>query len=104
MNSFDPTNIAAQEDEREAKQEQEALQREQEKNDLIWLMTEPRGRRIVWMLLARAGTFQSSFTGEALGTAFQEGGRNQGLQLLNSIIEHCPNRYLEMLLERNNDH
>lgn len=57
----------------------------QEADDTAWLMSGKRGRRIVWRLLDRAGVFRHVFTGDALGTAFAEGCRNEGLRLLAAV-------------------
>lgn len=68
-------------------------------DDLLWLMSDKRGRRIVWRLLGESGVFRSTFTGEALSSAFEEGKRNQGLQLMAAINQHCPERFSEMQKE-----
>lgn len=68
-------------------------------DDIRWLMSGKRGRRIVRKLLAKMGVWQSSFSTDALAMAFNEGRRNEGLALLASITEHCPDRYSEMIKE-----
>lgn len=68
-------------------------------DDLIWLMGDVRGRRFVWRLLEDAGIYRSSFTGDALLTAFNEGQRNQGLRLMDELLQHCPKRLSEMQRE-----
>lgn len=69
-------------------------------DDFKWLMGGKRGRRIVWRLLEKAGVFHNSFTGNALGTAFNEGKRNYGLYLMDMIHTHCPEHYTTMISER----
>lgn len=56
-----------------------------------------------WMcdLLERCHIFSSSFSTSALATAFAEGERNIGLQLLGDIHAHCPEQYTQMMRERN---
>lgn len=68
-------------------------------DDLLWLMSDKRGRRIVWRLLSEAGIYQLTFTGDALTSAFKEGQRNQGLKLVAQITQHCPDRFSEMQKE-----
>lgn len=67
--------------------------------DLLWLMGERRGRRIWHRLLERAGIYHTSYTGEALSSAFKEGRRNLGLELMNELLQHCPSRLSEMQRE-----
>jgi hypothetical protein len=75
------------------------LAKETEIEDLHWLMSDKRGRRIAWRLLTEAGIYQSTYTGEALSSAFAEGKRAQGLKLVASIVQHCPERFSEMQKE-----
>lgn len=64
-----------------------------------WLMGDVRGRRFMWRLLEGSGIYRSSFTGEALSMAFNEGQRNVGLKLVDEITQHCPKRLSEMQTE-----
>lgn len=56
---------------------------------MAWLMSGPRGRRIVWRALERAGVFRTSYSSDALAMAFAEGARNEGLRLL-AAVQHLP--------------
>ncbi len=67
-------------------------------DDIKWLMSSPRGRRIIWWLLDIAGVHRTSAPCDA-GMAFREGGRNIGLQVHARVIEHCPDAYIQMLQE-----
>jgi hypothetical protein len=58
--------------------------------DLRWLITEFRGRRVLRRLLESTGVFRSTFTGEAIGAAFNEGRRNVGLQIVADIARTAP--------------
>lgn len=71
-----------------------------EADDWKWLMNQARGRRLVWRLLSKAGIYQSSFTGDALSTAFKEGERNMGLRINALLFEHCPSSCAKMLVEQ----
>ena len=74
------------------------LARQVEANDIKWLMANKQGRRIVWRLLAEAGVYRSSFTGNS-ETFFREGKREIGLFLLREITNHCAEAYVLMLSE-----
>ncbi|CAB5162287.1 hypothetical protein UFOVP152_17 [uncultured Caudovirales phage] len=69
-----------------------------EAEDLRWLMSGKRGRRVMWRLLDRAGVFRSSFTGNS-ETFFREGQRNIGLIYLAQVHEHAPEAYSTMIEE-----
>lgn len=90
-------------DTQEAQREQVKLRAQlaaqSEIDDIKWLMSSKRGRRIVHRQLVSAGVFRISFHTNALQMAFNEGNRNLGNQLLALITEHCPDRYAELLTE-----
>jgi hypothetical protein len=71
-----------------------------EQSDVRWLIADPRGRRIVRGLLERAGVFRSSFTNDALATAFREGERNAGLGLIALVMRHTPERLADVLIDK----
>lgn len=72
--------------------------RRQEVDDLRWMMSDKRGRRVMWRLLETTGVYRSSFTGNS-ETFFREGQRNVGLKLLADIHENCPDAFVTMLKE-----
>ena len=93
MNNYDPTDIVGQ---REAKREDAARKkaaRKAQDADLKWLMSSPRGRRIMWRLLDMSGPFKISFDTNALKMAFAEGMRNLGNQLFAEVMDLCPELY-----------
>ena len=65
------------------------------------IMSLPAGRHYIYSLLASCHVFASTFSGNALQSAFSEGERNVGLRLLADIMSACPERYLLMIQERN---
>jgi hypothetical protein len=77
------------------------LEQHREVEDLKWLMSNKRGRRIVHQILSDAGVFRTSYIPgmDAMQTAFNEGKRNMGLKILATITTHCPTRYAEMIEE-----
>lgn len=80
-------------------QEDQERRRQQELLDLEWVMSDGRGRRVVWRLLEQAGVFRLSYTGDALSTAFNEGQRNIGLRLMADCLEAAAEKYLVMQAE-----
>lgn len=72
---------------------------ETRKNDLRWMLSDPRGRRIAWRLLEVSGVFRISFTGNS-ETFFREGCRNVGLQFLHEILEVDPRILSTMIIEK----
>jgi hypothetical protein len=97
---FDPLNTDQQDADREAQAQRQELARQQEIADFLWMMADPRGRRIVWRQLGAAGVFQSSFDPTAMTMAFNEGRRSEGLRLLAQVMERCPDLYATMMKEQ----
>lgn len=98
--NHDTYDLAGQEATQGEKKDKAALAAQVEADDIKWLMGSKRGRRIVRRQLERAGVWQSSFNTNALVMAHNEGRRNEGLALTAHIMQHCPDRYNEMLLEK----
>ena len=74
------------------------LRAARDKDDLLRLLADRRGRRFLWRLLVRAGVFRNSVTGpRADGLA--EGRRSLGLGVLNDILAADPSAYLAMIEE-----
>lgn len=81
--------------------ESAALRKLTEDTDLEWLMSTQQGRRIMWRLLSMAGVYRLSYAGaDTHGTAFAEGARNIGLQLMHEVQRLCPNQYGVMVKEQ----
>ena len=95
----DPTDIHTQQKAEEAKAAKAELRREDEEEDVRWLMGSPRGRRMVRRLLDRSGVYKPSFSTNAIDMAFKEGNRNYGCWLLLTVSTHCPDLYLLLLKE-----
>lgn len=98
--SYDPTDLRGQQDDKREADARKRLVREEEIADVRWLMSSERGRRIMWRLLALAGTFRLSFNTNAMQMAFNEGNRNLGNQLFSEVMTHCPERYPAMVKEQ----
>lgn len=78
---------------------QEAIARRQADEDLVWLMNDQRGRRFLWRQMAKANVFSPVFNPDAMVMAWNEGRRNEGLQLLTEINRLCPELYPVMAAE-----
>jgi hypothetical protein len=68
-------------------------------DDLKWVMTSPRGRRLIGWLLNSAGVNDPSFNNSGSITAFNEGKRALGLVLLTEVQRHAFGNYVLMLTE-----
>lgn len=82
---FNPTDVAAIEAQRKEAKERSRFERQVELDDLKWLMSSKRGRRIVWRLLSATGVYRQSYTGNGSDTFFREGARSIGLQLVEKL-------------------
>ena len=87
MNAADPVSV-------KTRNRRERRSRARELDDLRWVMADPKGRRIVWALLVKAGISRISFSSDALQMAFLEGSRNLGLMLQADVLEACADLYL----------
>ncbi len=81
----------------------ESEQTTAEANDVIALMLERQGRRIMFGLLSKCGVYTGSFAGDPHVTAYNEGKRGVGLSYLDILNIHCPEEYVLMLKERRED-
>ena len=98
MAGYDPFDIASQEASANRRKDSEDRDRRQFSDDLKWLMSGPRGRRIVNRILVWCGIWRTSFTGNS-ETFFREGMRNIGLMLLGPISDTCPDQLALMMEE-----
>jgi hypothetical protein len=103
MSNYDPLDIRGQERTEADKKLRDKLVRDNEEADLKWLMSNKRGRRIVWRLLDQAGVFRLSFNTNSMQMAFAEGNRNFGNRTLSLIHSHCAELYPQMVKENTND-
>lgn len=95
-NAADPKQVSR-------KASKEKAERERADNDLRGLMASEAGRRIVWRLLEKCNIFRLSFNpslSELGVTAFNEGKRQVGLELLSDVQRVAEGEYLLMLKER----
>ncbi|MGJ7508687.1 endopeptidase [Variovorax sp. GT1P44] len=88
----------------QATREEKAKASEREARDaideLLWLMSDPRGRRFMWRQLSEFGVYRQSYVpGSFDQTAFNEGRRSVALMLTSQVMQHCPGRFTEMQKE-----
>lgn len=80
--------------------EKSRIRREREIEDLKAVLGTPQGRRFIWRLLGQAGIFRPSFVaGSPDTTAFNDGARNQGLNLMAEVMSEAPKQFLTMQQE-----
>jgi hypothetical protein len=99
--AHDPTDTALLDADALAADEASEALRQLEIGDFKWVVSNKRGRRYVYRLLELAGVFRASFTPDPYVTAFNEGRRSYGLQVLADLVEHAPESYALMLSEHN---
>jgi len=75
--------------------EEQRLAMAEEAADLQAVMGTPAGRRFMWRLLARCGTFHSGWSPSA-EIHLKAGMRQVGLQYLADVHEHCFDAYQAM--------
>lgn len=73
--------------------------RQQELMDVVFLLSDKRGRRFFWRYLTTCGVFKSSADNSGSWTYFNEGRRDIGLQLLADVDAASPESYAVMLRE-----
>lgn len=79
------------------------LRREKENEELRKLLSYPIMRAFIWRLLEQCGVYHTSFTGDSLTTAFNEGKRQVGLWMLTEMDEADKNSYSLMQSEQRTD-
>lgn len=100
--SRDPVDLAGLEEDAAAHAEAERVEQEAIDSDFIWLMSNKRGRRLMWAWLEVAGVFRNPFViGDQSLTAFRCGEMNVGQQLNANIQRLCPEHFHTMITEHN---
>jgi len=83
------------------RREMQALHRQQLDADIRAVMETQAGRRVVWWLLdGVAGLHGPSFAGEATATAYNEGRRSVGIDVMQAVQRLTKPAYLLMVEER----
>ena len=92
MDTGDVKQVSKKKSRRQAK-------RDQELDDLRNILDMSGGRNFIWRLLTECGVYRTSYTGEALETAYNEGKRQMGLWALEEIFSASPHTYALMQKE-----
>lgn len=77
---------------------QAKLRRQEELEDLRFVMETPQGRSFLWRLLSDARIFAPCYTGNS-ETFYREGKREFALKYFNDVLEACPGLYHKMVQE-----
>lgn len=99
MSDHDPFDLDEQSMRDDIRRVASKLSNETDDADFVWLMSGPRGRRIVRRLLDRAGVFRTSFHPNTMEMSRQEGAKQTGYWLLAQIDRLCPRGYTTMMQE-----
>lgn len=73
--------------------------RQQRRDDLYWLMSDPRGRRTVWALLAQCGLNTTTLNEHGRPVASREGRRTIAVEWSIELCANFPDLYLLMQSE-----
>jgi len=90
-NAADPEQVKKAKEKEESKEDRRL-------NDIRAVLSHIRGRRFFWRYLGICGVYKTSVADEHI-IFYNEGMRNIGLQLLADVNEACPEAYLQMLRE-----
>lgn len=83
-------------------QEKAAKIAERERAEVVVeMMATPQRRKYIWDKLSDAHIFSTTFSTDPIQMSFNEGERNAGIKLLNDIIQHCPEQFIEAMREAN---
>lgn len=99
----DPTDTQAQEAEAQSEQDAAKVRRQQQVDDIKWLMAHAAGRRVVSRLLEESGVHRTSFHTSGSTMAFNEGRKTLGYFLTGELLEIVPEGYLRLIKEYRND-
>ncbi len=96
--AYDPTDILARQQAEQAAADAAAKSAAAEADDLRWLVSDKRGRRILARLIRSTGVNQRSHTGNS-ETFFREGRRSVGIELQERLEADHFEEYILMLKE-----
>jgi len=99
VSEHDPFDLEEQELRGDLRRVASRLSSENDDADFVWLMSGPRGRRIVRRLLDRAGVWRTSFHPNTMEMSRQEGAKQTGYWILAQIDRLCPSEYTTMMQE-----
>lgn len=98
MSTYNPFDVAAQQESVLVRGEQAERAALQADADMQAVMATLHGRRVLWRLIDASGVFRCVLA-DGTGLAFNEGARNVGLRLMAELRNAAPAEYLRMLEE-----
>ncbi len=98
----DPVDLQANADEDASEQDASKLARQQQVDDVKWLMAHPQGRRIVARIFDKTGIRRTPFNTSGSVMSFNAGAQNVGLWLEAEVLEVSFDGYTRMLKEFQN--
>lgn len=97
---YDPLRPETRDEQRQTQSKREENARALELADLLFVMSDPAGRRFIHRQLTKAHIWATTYIpGDTHQTAFNEGARNRGLKLLADIMEVAAAQYALMIEE-----
>jgi hypothetical protein len=103
MTTSDLLDTQAHETEALTEQGRAQARRQQQVDDIKWLVAHAAGRRIVSRLLEESGVHRTSFHNSGSVMAFNEGRKHLGYFLTGELLEIAPDSYLKLLKEYRNE-
>lgn len=73
--------------------------RKQELNDIRTVLANASGRRLIWRLMGKCKTFESTFSVDSLSMAYNSGWQDLGHFIMSEIVEADENLLLKMMKE-----
>ena len=95
----DPTDLQAQSDSEATEAVAAKRARQQQVDDLKWLMAHSQGRRIVARIFEKTGIRRTPFNTSGSVMSFNAGAQNVGLWLEAEVLETSFDGYTKMLTE-----
>lgn len=99
MSHVDPLDLEAQSRVATEREERSRETSRQEAEDFKWLMSDQRGRRIVWGLLQLTGVFRNPYSGVDAETNKNCGILGVGQHYFGLVNAHAAKRYDQMVKE-----
>ena len=102
--THDPLDLDAEDAASAERAEAERQKQIRWESDFKWFMGSKQGRRLAWWLLDMSGMYANPFVPGRDGTTeFQCGMQRVGRNVMDKIDSVCPERYHEMVKERQQD-
>lgn len=99
MSDYDPTDLQSLERKQADTALQTKLSKDTEEADIKWLMSNRRGRRILWNLMDRCGTFGDTFSTNSMVMANRAGQQAVGRVYFAMVQALAPEQYPTMVKE-----